>query len=349
MTIKPSGGNPPTNPLSFSEISNEFGTPSNKNLGAYRVNGTYGSLSNQPLDTGIPKSGSISFSDFYSKQLNIIVNFYSGGQESRQNAKTRYNQGNVSVVGGFKSKPSNTSGTHVKIHVNKTIGSTKGVLNNVALRTGNWSSGTSLTVDIGNSGKLFGAGGNGGNGGNGSESGDRGSSGTSALGIEFTGSQSGGTTINLLESGSLIQCGFAGGGGGGGGYNDPDKNSEDHASGGGGGGGGAGLPAGTGGDGGGSFGKGDDGGKGSSGTNTAGGAGGDGGGGGGSEGGRGGNGGDSEAAAGGGEGGEGNRGEGEGGGAGGNGSAIRKASGVTFQIGTNNGTISGSTNQTGVS
>ena len=161
MTIKSSGGNPPTNPLSFTEISNEFGLPPGKNLGAYRVSETFGALSNQPLDSGIPQSGQIKFSDFYSKQLNIIVNFYSGGSESRQNAKTRYNQGNVSVVGGFKSKPSNTSGTHVKIHVNKTISSAKGNSNNVALKTGNWNSGTTLRVDVGSSGKILGAGGGG--------------------------------------------------------------------------------------------------------------------------------------------------------------------------------------------
>ena len=49
MTIKASGS-----PLSFSEISTEFGLPPGKNLGAYRVSETIGTLSNLPLDTEIP-------------------------------------------------------------------------------------------------------------------------------------------------------------------------------------------------------------------------------------------------------------------------------------------------------
>ena len=58
--------------ISFSDISNEFGNAGS--LGAYRVSQTIGELSNLPLDNGIPQSGTISFSDFYSKRLNIVVN-----------------------------------------------------------------------------------------------------------------------------------------------------------------------------------------------------------------------------------------------------------------------------------
>lgn len=61
MTIKASGSS-----LSYTEIAAEFGSPTGKNLGAYRVSQTVGTLT-LPLDAGIPSSGTIRFSDFYSK------------------------------------------------------------------------------------------------------------------------------------------------------------------------------------------------------------------------------------------------------------------------------------------
>ena len=329
MTIKSSGGNPPTNPLSFSEIANEFGTPPNKNLGAYRVSQTFGALSSQPLDSGIPQSNQIKFSDFYSKQLNVIVNFYSGDPESRQNAKTRYNddnEGNVSVVGGFKSKPSNTSGTHVKIHVNKTIISAEGD-NNVALKTGTWNSGTTLRVDVGSSGKILGAGGNGGKGAdNQEENGSNGSSGNHGLGAQFS--------CTVANSGT-IAGGGGGGAGGGGGYQS-DKDDDDLGSGGGGG-GGAGSPAGSGGAGGDSWDR--NGSPGNSGSSTSGGGGGAGGDGEG-EGGNGGDGGNLGSDGFDGGSGEGNNGESEGGSGGSGGSGIRKLSDVSVST---SGSITGGT------
>ena len=51
MTIKSSGSS-----LSFTEITNEFGMPSGKNLGAFRVSQSVGSLSNLPLDTSVPQT-----------------------------------------------------------------------------------------------------------------------------------------------------------------------------------------------------------------------------------------------------------------------------------------------------
>ena len=66
MTIKSSG-----NSLSFSEIEAEFGGNGTRSLGGYRVSQSVGSLSNLPLDTGIPKNGTIKFSNFYGKRLNI--------------------------------------------------------------------------------------------------------------------------------------------------------------------------------------------------------------------------------------------------------------------------------------
>ena len=79
MTIKSSG-----NPLAFSEIETEFGADGVRRLGKYRTTDpdftnespSGSSLSNLPLDTGIPKSGTIKLSDFYGKKLNMIVDYY---------------------------------------------------------------------------------------------------------------------------------------------------------------------------------------------------------------------------------------------------------------------------------
>ena len=54
--------------ISFSEIATEFGYPTDNKFGNYRVSDTVGALSNLPLDSGIPQSGEIKFSDFYTKR-----------------------------------------------------------------------------------------------------------------------------------------------------------------------------------------------------------------------------------------------------------------------------------------
>ena len=185
--------------ISASQISNEFGQTTNISFGAYRVSQSVGTLSNLPLDTGIPQSGSISFSDFYSKRLNIVVDFHSGGTESRQTARARYDNNNVTVIGGFKTRPSSGAGSRVITNVNKTIGSAQGNINNVALRTGSWESNTNLEMQIGSSGQLFGAGGNGGGAGGG------GGNGTSALGIDYQ--------PIIVTNRGYIQAGGGGGGG----------------------------------------------------------------------------------------------------------------------------------------
>ena len=232
--------------ISASQISNEFGLPPGRNLGAYRVSQSVGSLSNLPLDAGIPQSGSISFSDFYSKRLNIVVDFHSGGTESRQTARARYDNNNVTVIGGFKTRPSSGAGSRVIINVNKNIGSAQGNINNVALRTGSWESNTNLEIVVGPAGTIIGAGGNGGNGT--TDNGGSGTPGTSALGIQYTA-----TIINQ----GLIFGGRGGGGGGGGGrYRRCGKNQRGCKGGntyslnGGGGAGGRGFPGGAGGGGG---------------------------------------------------------------------------------------------------
>jgi hypothetical protein len=266
--------------ISFSNIKDEFGLPPNKNLGAYRVSETYGELQSLPLDSGIPKSGQIKFSDFYGKRLNIIVNFWSGSNEARKNARTKYIDNEVNVVGGFISRPNNSSGKRVFIHVNKTISSANSDIRvTTALRTGSWDNETVLSVDVGSNGRILGAGGNGGKGANSiQENGTSGQNANSGLGLEYSG-----VVVNV-SSGAIISCGFGGGGGGGaaqasigasGGKKGGTASASVQASGGGGG-GGAGSPAGSGGDGGTGTNSGSSGSSGSTFSRGAGGAGGSG-------------------------------------------------------------------------
>ena len=259
MTIKASGG---SNNLKFSEIESEFGQNGQRSLGDYRVSETNGSLSNMPLDTGIPQSGQIKFSDFYSKKLNIVVDLHSGSSETRRIARNhKYNStatstgqstGNWRVVGGFRNRPTDSGeaptggvrGKKVFINVNKTLGSnSSSTQTRCALRTGNWESETDLVVDIGGSGKIYGGGGAGGKGNSKeSPSGINGGDGNSALGITYSG-----TTVNIA-SGGLICMGYGGGGGGGTAHNKDEGNAHRYGSGSGGG-GGAGFPGGVGGEG----------------------------------------------------------------------------------------------------
>lgn len=243
MTLQASGS------ISFSQIANEFGTPPGQNLGAYRISQNVGTLTNLPLDTGVPQSGPIAFSDFYSKRLNLVVDFYSIQENTtRRNARDRYINNAVTIIGGFKTvRPLSSSGTKVYINVNKTIGSEKGNRNYVALRTGSWDSDTQLITVIGSDGNLYGAGGNGGAGGGVPGNAGQGSQGSSALGIEYP------TTI--INQG-VIFGGRGGGGGGAGGwgwtFSDTQSGCEGRQDqtlriGGGGGAGGRGLPGGTGG------------------------------------------------------------------------------------------------------
>ena len=274
MTIKNSGSQ-----LAFSEIEAEFGQPDNgRSLGRYRrddsefKNKNCGQLTNLPLDSGIPTSGEIKFSQFYGKKLNMVVDYYddtgtSGGEASnvlnRQDngantlaATWRYNNlsNRVKVVGGYRDRPTGSvsgynlsssgwqGGKKIFIHVNKKIGSAKAGSNSdrnkVALRTGNWPSGTSLQIDIGSSGRIQGAGGNGRQGATNSGTPSQAFTGTSGLGIEYPAQ---------INNSGIIRCGYGGGGGGAGSWSDPNKNPRDFGRSGGGGGGGAGIPAGDGG------------------------------------------------------------------------------------------------------
>lgn len=333
----------PSGQISAQDIKNEFGEVSGSvPLGSYRVSQTKGELT-LAIGDGVPTSGAISFDNMRNKRLNIVVDYYGDSSslnraangDNTMNAKTRYNDQNdrVSVIGGLKSKPSNTAPHRVRIHVNQNIGGKSGEINTVALRTGSWNSGTDVIVDVGGEGAIYGGGGAGGQGGDVDSSGHAGEDGASALGIDHNG-----TTVNVA-SGGLIRCGFGGGGGGGAGRQN-DKGSE-RTVGGGGGGGGQGYPGGAGGSEGnadhgqsaGSAGDLSEAGEGGGGGNNGGqaysGAGGEGGG-------------QGEAAD---NGAGGNHGAGSGGG---QGSAIRKASGVSFSL-NNSGSIVGNTDQTGVS
>ena len=370
-------------PISFSQIRTEFGDGTNTStspvrLGQYRrddasfSNKTVGSFSNQPIDTGIPTSGTINVDTFHGKSLNVIVDYHSGsadeGGTRPEDAKSRYNSspsslgnssGKWNVIGGYKNPNSNSAGTKVKINVNKGIGSQAVGSDGVeicALRTGTWDSNTILSVDVGGSGKIRGAGGDGGSGGNNDGNGSGGEEGNSALGIQY-----GGTTVNVASGGQII-CGYGGGGGGGGDFEEDGFAffDQERYAGGGGGGGGAGIPAGAGGgEGSGNGGEADPGATGSAQAGgEQGGAGGEGGNNAdeaiGGEGGRGrdqtaaGNGGSSETGIGNGEGQSrtGGDGGGTGGSPGNDGFAIRKsASGITYTL-NNNGEIDGQTAST---
>jgi len=318
--------------ISFSQIENEFGQNGERSLGDYRTSQSVGELSNLPLDSGIPTSGQIKFSDFYSKRLNIVVDMHSGGDEFRKSAKNdKWNNNNLTVIGGFRSKKED--GSKIIVHVNKKFGSDKSSVNNCAVRTGSWNSSSSIQVDVGGEGQILGAGGDGGQGGVCLGGGQPGGTGTSGLGIDHNG-----VTVNVL-SGGIIRAGFGGGGGGGGGRQ-TDKGSDRRASGGGGG-GGAGFPAGNGGQPGNGCANGS---SGSSGNETTAG-----------DGGGGGNNGNQAYGATGGEGGQfgeaangGGSSQAGGGSGGGDGAAIRRNSGFSVTI-NNSGTIQGDQNATGVS
>ena len=332
MTIKSSGSS-----LSFSEIESEFGANGSRSLGGYRTTQSVGSLSNLPLDSGIPTSGQIKFSDFYSKQLNVVVDCHSGGQEDRISARgDKWNNNAVTVIGGFRSKKE--SGSKIIINVNKKFCSNKDQQNRCALRTGSWDGSATVQVDIGGSAQILGAGGDGGKGADGiNNNGNPGGDGSSGLGIEQNN-----VTVNI-SSGAVLRAGFGGGGGGGGGRQSDKR--RDRRAGGGGGGGGMGCPPGNGGQGGstgGGYGSGS-GQPGGAGTETSGGNGGGGGNNGNQAyGGVGGSGGQASGGAGSGQ----NRNT-SGGSGGANGAAIRRISGYNVTI-NNNGSITGSTTDTGV-
>ena len=250
-------------PVSFSQIRDEFGTAGTDSatapvrLGQYRsddsafTNKNVGELTNLPLDTGIPTSGSINVDAFHGKKLNTVIDLHETGSSNyNHNVKTnRFDAGQYDFVGGYRDSLSPSTwqgGKKLIVHINNTFGSTGASnQNDVALTIGTgWPANTEFQIDLGSSAVIAGKGGNGGNGGAGSDSGSGGSNGTggtSALALET------GMSINSQAGGAQLFGGGGGGGGGGGASQDDSffgMGDFDEA-GGGGGGGGRGLPAGT--------------------------------------------------------------------------------------------------------
>tara|TARA_R100001015_G_C4628802_1_gene189155 strand:+ start:538 stop:1548 length:1011 start_codon:yes stop_codon:yes gene_type:complete len=249
-------------PVSFSQIRNEFGTVGTDSatapvrLGQYRrddasfTNKNVGELSNLPLDTGIPTSGSINIDAFHGKKLNTVIDLHESGSSTfNHNVKTdRFDAGQYDFVGGYRDSLSPATwqgGKKLIVHINNTFGSNGASnVNDVALTIGSgWPADTEFQIDLGSSAVVAGKGGNGGNGGAGSDSGSsgtNGTNGTSALALET------GMSINSQASGAQL-FGGGGGGGGGGGASQDDSflgSGDFDEAGGGGGGGGRGLPAG---------------------------------------------------------------------------------------------------------
>ena len=255
MVVKSSGTS-----LSFSEIRAEFGNGDNS-IGQYRRddnrfgNKDLGDLEDLPLDAGVPTSGAIKFSDFYGKQLNVVIDCHRTGNNTfNHDAYTdRFLNGNYDIVGNFKSSITKSQwqgGKKVIIHVNNTFGSEGATeANHVAFRTGNynnnvnqngWPTDTTLTLDMGDEGLVGGKGGKGGDAGNEEAPGENGGDATSGMLIPsgFEDEISGESRI------------FGGGGGGGSGSGSEQNDSfawwsDYNSAGGGGGGGGAGIPAGV--------------------------------------------------------------------------------------------------------
>tara|TARA_B100001769_G_scaffold77812_1_gene58769 strand:+ start:885 stop:1844 length:960 start_codon:yes stop_codon:yes gene_type:complete len=253
MTIKNSGSS-----LTFQEIENEFGQNPGRSLGRYQSshpdfgNKNLGELSNLPLDTGIPASGEIKFSDFYSKRLNVVVDLHSSGSTNfNQNAYTnRFANGNYNIVGNYRTSITKNTwqgGKKIIIHINQEFGSVgASVPDDFALEMGDisdsvtnaWPTATIFAIDVGSNGAVGGKGGNGGDRGGEEDVGENGGSGTSGMKIH-SGFQ------DEISGESRI---FGGGGGGGSGSGAEQNDWGDRNSARGGfGGGGAGLPGGEGG------------------------------------------------------------------------------------------------------
>lgn len=229
--------------LSADLIQIEFGRKNNESwkISDYRRSISVGGR-DWSVDDGIPTSGTIRFSDFHSKQHNIVI-LMSGNTANRQ----RILSDKTSITStGYRSTNSSVRRTSKNIvYIIKTIGSAKGSRVTCALRTQNnnrWFNGSpngaKVSIIIGNGGALYGAGGDGGNGRKYNKSGDNGENGTSALGLEIE------VESIEVEEGGLIVAGGGGGGGGGGGR---ETSRKDRRACGGGGGGGAGIPSGEGG------------------------------------------------------------------------------------------------------
>ena len=229
-------------------------------IGDYRLNGGQDFTGVKlPVSEGVPTSGPIKFSDFYEARRTFVVDYFSKDENRPQDAYDRFvGVGNTVAIGGFSTLDANagTSGQRVIILVNKDITSSKGNVNNCALRTGTgWDPDTVLEINVGPDGEVLGAGGDGGRGGESDRgNGFVGGDGSSAIGIQHEGT--GGTKVTI-QSGGRVAAGGGGGGGGGGAFVEREERwgGPRRYAGGSGGGGGVGSPAGLGGGGGGDGGR----------------------------------------------------------------------------------------------
>ena len=222
--------------ISFNDIKTEFGAARDTSLtpnqgfsfGKYRVSQTAGSLT-LPLDSGIPSSGEIKFSQFYGKRLNIVVVCGGGNLGSANYSGSSVIIGSANNI--IKSLPGSASGKRVYINITGQYTSHGASSSSWAFSTGNNWAGAIVSVDQGG-GSVYGAGGQGGN-----ASGGNGGNGSNGMRV-------------WSQATNNMQAVYAGGGGGGAGawaeQNDwGDKNDAQ----GGGGGGGNGIPGGNGGSG----------------------------------------------------------------------------------------------------
>lgn len=225
--------------IKFSDIQTEFGTPTGNKFGSYRVSQSIAGKT-WVLDTGIPTSGQLKFSDFYGKRLNIVIDSGTGADEFNVTLTNYYNTKSTVCVGGFKSPPASAPGnTKYHLVLRKDYGGASTVTTSV--KSGFWPSGSQVNIYL--SGGIYGRGGNGGNGGfsNSGRGGD-GGGGFNAMGFSYS--------CNLIvESTGKIIAGAGGGAGGGGNHHNPDPGPFDPTYQGGGGGGGLGNPGGSGGNG----------------------------------------------------------------------------------------------------
>jgi hypothetical protein len=224
MTLPVSG-----NSISSSQIQTEFGGSNPIRMSQY-----YG------LDSGIPTSGSIKFSNFYGKILNATRTI---GLTQNFNARSDF-QTNATIVGGKKTASSvysNNQAVKYIIDVNGTISASSTGF--AAFDTGTFPSGSSIYLNVLSGNYIIGAGGKGGD-----TNGAAGGAGGPALTLRLP---------TYITNNGTIAGGGGGGGAGGYGYASYyiqtscfTQYLQTDTANGGGGGGGAGIIAGSGGSGG---------------------------------------------------------------------------------------------------
>ena len=184
MTLQTTGS------IKSSQIQTEFGGSNPISISQY-----YG------LDSGIPTSGPIKFSNFYGKILNATRTV---GSTQNFNARSDF-QTNATIVGGKKTASSvysNNQAVKYTINVNGTIGAND--TSSYAFDTGIFPSGSSIYLNVYSGNYIVGAGGDGG-----VKNGGAGGAGGPALILRL---------ISYITNNGTIAGGGGGGGGGGYGY-----------------------------------------------------------------------------------------------------------------------------------